>query len=139
MDELQAAVLRAKLPLLEADNARRREIAKRYDDALARLPLAVLRRRPGSLPAPHLYPVRTLARDELARHLSSRGVETAIHYPVPLHLQPAYAFLEHRRGDFPVSEESCETVLSLPMYPTLSDAQVEAVVSGVEAFFEEET
>ncbi len=139
MDELQAAVLRAKLPLLEADNARRREIAKRYDDALASLPLAVLRRRPGSLPAPHLYPVRTLARDELARHLSSRGVETAIHYPVPLHLQPAYAFLGHRRGDFPVSEDACETVLSLPMYPTLSDAQLDVVVSGVREFFEDVT
>jgi len=87
MDELQAAVLRAKLPLLEADNGRRREIAERYDDAFSRLPLAMLRRRPGSLPAPHLYPVRTPARDELARHLSSRGVETAIHYPVPLHFQ----------------------------------------------------
>ena len=138
MDELQAAVLRTKLPLLESDNARRREIAKRYDDAFAELPLAVLRRRPGSLPAPHLYPVRTPARDALARHLSSRGIETAIHYPVPLHLQPAYAFLGHRRGDFPVSEDACQTILSLPMYPTLSDAQVEAVVSGVAEFFETE-
>jgi dTDP-4-amino-4,6-dideoxygalactose transaminase len=138
MDELQAAVLRAKLPLLESDNARRREIAKRYDDAFAGLPLTLLGRRAGSIPAPHLYTVRTTGRDALGRYLSSRGVETAIHYPVPLHLQPAYAFLGHRRGDFPVSEEACETVLSLPMYPTLSDAQVDAVVSGVREFFENE-
>ena len=65
------------------------------------------------------------------------GIETAVHYPVPLHLQPAWSFLGHRRGDFPVSEEACETVLSLPIYPTLSDEQQDAVVSGVREFFRE--
>jgi dTDP-4-amino-4,6-dideoxygalactose transaminase len=136
MDELQAAVLRAKLPFLDEDNARRREIAERYDSAFSGLPLIRLSARPRTTPAPHLYPVRTAARDMLARHLAARGVETAVHYPLPLHLQPAYAFLGGRRGDFPVAEEACETVLSLPLYPRMSDDQVEAVSSGVRDFFE---
>lgn len=135
MDELQAAILRVKLPSLEADNERRRQITRRYDDAFQDLPLTLLRTRPGTTPAPHLYAVRTARRDELRGHLTARGIETAIHYPVPLHLQPAYAFLGSARGDFPVSEEASETVLSLPLYPTLSDDQVGAVVSTVAEFF----
>lgn len=136
MDELQAAVLRAKLPFLDEDNARRREIGARYDAAFSDLPLQRLAVRPGTISAPHLYPIRAPARDLLMRHLSARGVETAIHYPLPLHLQPAYAFLGGRRGDFPVAEEACETVLSLPLYPRMSDEQVEAVTAGVRDFFE---
>jgi dTDP-4-amino-4,6-dideoxygalactose transaminase len=135
MDELQAAILRAKLPVLEEDNQRRRQIARRYDEALGDLPLVLLRARSGAIPAPHLYPVRTALRDALRDHLFARGIETAIHYPLPLHLQPAYGFLGHREGDFPVSERACETVLSLPIYPTLDNEQVEAVVSEVRAFF----
>lgn len=136
MDEIQAAILLAKLPFLEEDNARRREIARRYDAALAGLPVRLLRARSGSVPAPHLYPIRTDERKELAAHLAARGIETAIHYPVPLHLQPAWSSLGHRRGDFPVSEEACDTVLSIPIYPTLSEEQQDAVVSGVREFFE---
>jgi dTDP-3-amino-3,4,6-trideoxy-alpha-D-glucose transaminase len=135
MDELQAAILRAKLPSLEADNERRRRIARQYDDAFRDLPLTLLRARSGTAPAPHLYAVRTARRDGLRTHLASRGIETAIHYPVPLHLQPAYAFLGSRRGDFPVSEEASETVVSLPLSSTLSDDQVGAVVAGVTEFF----
>jgi dTDP-3-amino-3,4,6-trideoxy-alpha-D-glucose transaminase len=135
MDELQAAILRAKLPYLEADNARRREIVRRYDEGLADLPL----RRPAALarttPAPHLYPVLVSSREALREYLAGRGIETGIHYPVPIHLQPAYTFLGHSRGDFPVSEEASETVLSLPLYPTLADDQVEAVISAVRDFF----
>lgn len=136
MDELQAAILRAKLPSLDSDNARRREIADRYDEAFRGLPLVLLSARPGSLPARHLYPVRTSRRDALSEHLEARGIETAIHYPVPLHLHPAYRFLGHRKGDFPVSEEACDSVLSLPIYPTLSEEQQDAVVSGVREFYE---
>jgi dTDP-4-amino-4,6-dideoxygalactose transaminase len=137
MDEIQAAILRAKLPFLDEDNARRREIAGRYDEAFRDLPLALLSLRPGSVAAPHLYAVRTPSRDALRSHLSSRGIETGIHYPLPLHLQPAYAFLGHARGDFPVSEAASETLLSLPLYPTLSAEQVEAVISAVREFFGE--
>ena len=122
LDELQAAILTAKLPWLARENARRRAIADRYDAAFRDLPLRLLAVRPGNaVPARHLYPVFSDRRDALREHLASRGIETGIHYPFPLHLQPAYAFLGHRKGDFPVSEAACETELSLPMYPTLSD------------------
>lgn len=136
LDELQAAVLRVKLPFLERENARRREIATRYDEALAGLPLTLLATRAGSVPARHLYPVRVSRRDAFREHLAARGVETGIHYPVPLHLHPAYAFLGHRRGDFPVAEAACDTVVSLPIHPTLTDPQVEAVIAAARSFFE---
>lgn len=137
MDELQAAILRAKLPHLDIDNDRRRRIAGRYDEAFRDFPLTLLAARPGTTSAPHLYAVRTRQRDELRSHLTARGIETAIHYPLPLHLQPAYAFLGGRRGEFPVSEEASETVLSLPLYPTLSDDQIDAVISAVGEFLGE--
>jgi dTDP-4-amino-4,6-dideoxygalactose transaminase len=135
LDELQAAILRAKLPRLEEENARRRSIAARYDAAFAGLPLRRLGQRPGSVSARHIYPVRLERRDALRAHLASRGIETAVHYPLPLHLQPAYSWLGHRAGDFPVSERACETVVSLPIYPALTDGQVDAVIEGVRDFF----
>lgn len=135
LDEIQAAILRAKLPGLEGENQRRRAIADRYDEAFRHLPLRRLAIRDGSTPARHLYPVRTPRRDALRHHLERRGIETGIHYPVPLHLHPAYTFLGYRPGDFPVSEEACETVLSLSLYPSLSDEQVETVIAGVGEFF----
>jgi dTDP-4-amino-4,6-dideoxygalactose transaminase len=137
LDELQAAILSAKLPGLDGENARRRRIAERYDAALDGLPVRRLAARPGSLPARHLYPIRTPAgrRDALREHLARRGVETGIHYPVPLHLQPAYAFLGYRAGDFPIAEEACATELSLPIHSGLSDADVDDVAAGVHSFF----
>ena len=136
LDELQAAILSAKLPALEAGNARRRAIAQRYDSAFEGLPLTLLASRPGSVGAAHLYTVRTPRREALRAALASAGVETAVHYPTPIHLQPAYAFLGNGRGDFPVSEQACETVLSLPLYTALTDEQTDVVVSAVQAFFE---
>ena len=136
LDELQAAILRAKLPYLERENARRRSIADRYDAAFADLPVRRVAIRRGSVPARHLYPLRVGGRDAFRHHLAARGVETGIHYPVPLHLHPAYAFLGCRRGDFPVAEDACDTEVSLPLHASLSDVQVEAVVSAVRAFFE---
>jgi dTDP-4-amino-4,6-dideoxygalactose transaminase len=137
LDELQAAILRAKLPSLADENARRRQIAGRFDAAFEGLPLRLLRTRTDSLPARHLYPVRVERRDAFRAHLATLGIETRIHYPVPLHLHPAYASLGHKRGDFPVSEHACDSVVSLPIYPSLSDAQVEAVIAAVRGFFGE--
>ncbi|MDQ6893396.1 MAG: DegT/DnrJ/EryC1/StrS family aminotransferase [Acidobacteriota bacterium] len=131
LDELQAAILRAKLPALENANARRRVIARRYDDAFPGTPVTTLAAREGSVPAAHLYPIRIARRDALRSGLESRGIETAVHYPLPLHLQPAYAFVGGRPGDFPVSESACETILSLPLRPSLSDADVDAVAGAV--------
>jgi dTDP-4-amino-4,6-dideoxygalactose transaminase len=93
--------------------------------------VTTLAARAGSVPAAHLYPVRTARRDALRSGLEVRGIETAIHYPEPLHLQPAYAFLGGREGDFTVSEAACRTVLSLPLHPALSDADAGAVAGAV--------
>ena len=136
LDEIQAAILRAKLPFLERENSRRREIAEHYDAAFASLPLRVLRSRAESSPAHHLYPVRLPERDAFRGHLRALGIETGVHYPVPLHLHPAYAFLGHRKGEFPVSESACETIVSLPIYPALADAHVDVVIAAVRGFFE---
>jgi dTDP-4-amino-4,6-dideoxygalactose transaminase len=135
LDELQAAILSAKLPYLAGENARRLEIAGRYDAAFAALPVRRLATRAGAIPARHIYPIRVERREALRAHLAARGIETAVHYPVPLHLQPAYSFLGGRKGDFPVSEAACESVVSLPIHPALTAEQVEAVVSGVADFF----
>jgi len=136
LDELQAAILSAKLPFLAAENARRREIAERYDAAFDGLPLRRLASRRGSVSSRHIYPVRLERRDAFREHLLARGVETGIHYPFPLHLQPAYAFLGNRKGDFPVSEAACETLVSLPIHPSLSDAHADAVIAATRSFFD---
>ena len=104
--------------------------------AFAALPLRLLTIPPGSVPARHIYPVRLENRDALREHLSSKGVETSVHYPVPLHLQPAFAFLGKKAGDFPVSEKACTTVVSLPLHASLTNDQVEAVIAAVASFFE---
>ena len=117
LDEIQAAILRAKLPALDSDNARRRQIAQVYDTSFAALPVTRIAHREGSVPAVHLYPIRTARRDALRAALAARGIETAVHYPTALHEQPAYRSLGHRRGDFPVSETACDTVVSLPLHP----------------------
>jgi dTDP-4-amino-4,6-dideoxygalactose transaminase len=139
LDELQAAILSAKLPSLAGENGRRIEIAQSYDAAFAGLPMRRLAVRPGSVPSRHIYPVRVERRDAFREYLLARGVETGVHYPLPLHLQPAYAFLGGRKGDFPVSESACDTVVSLPIHPALSDADVETVIAAVRAFSAAET
>jgi dTDP-4-amino-4,6-dideoxygalactose transaminase len=132
LDELQAAILRAKLPHLDQENARRRRIADRYQDGLAGLPLRCPVPRTDALPAFHQYVVRTPKRDALRRELERRLVHTGIHYPVPVHLQPTY------RGRVALgpsgllrTEQAALEVLSLPMYPQLSDEQIERVIWAV--------
>lgn len=128
LDTLQAAVLNVKLRHLPQWNARRREIAALYrqflQDCPAVRPLAVA---PGQEPVYHLFIVQVEQRERLQEKLKQEGIATGIHYPIPLHLQPAYAHLGLRRGAFPVSEAAAERVLSLPMYAEMSDAMVEHV------------
>jgi dTDP-4-amino-4,6-dideoxygalactose transaminase len=133
LDALQAAVLRIKLPHLDAWNAARRAVAARYQSGLAGLPIALPRVRDGVEPVWHQYAVRSLQRTDLQRRLTERGIGTGIHYPKPLHLQPGYASLGYRDGAFPVAEAAAREVLSLPMSPFLSDAQVDEVIAAVRA------
>lgn len=141
LDELQAAILRVKLPHLDGWNAQRREIAALYGDLLRPVADAVgdeLR-----LPAApdyayhvyHQYTVQSPRRDELRAFLQAHGVGTAVYYPLPLHLQPVFASLAYREGDFPAAEAAAHQVLSLPMFPELTDEEVAYVAGRVAAFF----
>jgi dTDP-4-amino-4,6-dideoxygalactose transaminase len=137
LDTLQAAVLAVKLTTLEAGNQRRRELASAYSERLAGVgDLTVPVETPNRRGVVHLYVVRTAARDALLAHLRANGVEAGIHYPYPLHLQPAYADLGHVRGDFPNAEAWADECLSLPMYPELTTEQQDRVVEQIVSFFE---
>lgn len=129
MDGVQGAVLGVKLPHLDAWNAARRRVAAAYDHGLSGAvsrPAAV-----GADHAAHVYAIRVAERDRLQADLARAGIQTGIHYPRPVHLQPAYAHLGHRRGDFPAAEAFAEETLSLPLYPELAPADVAEVISVV--------
>jgi len=134
LDELQAALLRAKLPYLDERVATRRRLARLYGDLLAGLPLRLPPDKPAARHSFHLYAVRSSRRDELQAHLRAHGVETAVHYPIPVHLQEAYQWLGYRQGDFPCAERACREVLSLPLYPELAEDEVEYVASVIRTF-----
>lgn len=133
LDELQAALLRAKLPYLDSETARRCQLAEQYQAQLRNLQLRVPAVMDGVSPAWHLYVIRSGQREALQQALTKSGVGTMIHYPIPPHLQPAYAALGYRAGDFPIAEQIHREILSLPMGPTLSDEQLQQVVSAVKA------
>jgi dTDP-3-amino-3,4,6-trideoxy-alpha-D-glucose transaminase len=136
LDTIQALVLLRKLPLLDRWNEQRRTAAQLYAAALHGV--GDLRLPPvpeGSEPVWHLYVVRTAEPDRLADFLRERGIETGRHYPQPLHLSPAYAHLGYRPGAFPVTETLAREVLSLPIFPGISEAQVAAVAAAVEDYF----
>jgi dTDP-4-amino-4,6-dideoxygalactose transaminase len=132
LDEVQAAVLRVKLPGLDAGNARRREIAAAYDAALAGTAITPPARRGGCEHVFHQYVIRVERRDEVQKCLAAQGVGTGIHYPVPVHRQPAYA------DRLPMGPAACReteaaagVILSLPMYPELGDAELERVCAAL--------
>jgi dTDP-4-amino-4,6-dideoxygalactose transaminase len=132
LDELQAAVLRVKLARLDHDNARRAAVAAAYDQGLAGLALGLPARRAGASHVFHQYVVRARDRDGLRERLTARGVGTTIHYPVPVHLQPAYrGRLAIAPGGLGESERAAREVLSLPLYPELGDDAVAAVVAAL--------
>lgn len=131
LDEIQAAFLRVKLARLDAANDRRRQIAARYLDGMAGAGLVLPHVPNWADPVWHLFVVRHEDRDGLAERLKARGVSTLIHYPVPPHLQPAYAELGLGAGAFPVSERIHTEILSLPMGPTMSDAEIDQVIAAV--------
>lgn len=127
----QAAVLRCKLPRLDGWIARRRELAAMYRDRLTGARLDLPTDDPDNPCAYHQFAVFVDDRDGVRRALDERGVGTGVHYPVPLHLLPAYAPLRYQRGDFPHAERACARTLSLPLYPELTDEQLEYVAAAV--------
>ena len=134
LDELQAALLRVKLKHLDAWNERRRALAARYTDKLAGIKGLDLPRAPQwAEPVWHLYVVRTARRVELMAALEKSGIGSLIHYPIPPHLQQAYADLGLPKGSFPLAETLADTVLSLPMGPHLKPADVDTVAEAVRA------
>jgi dTDP-4-amino-4,6-dideoxygalactose transaminase len=135
LDEIQAAVLRAKLPHLAEWNALRRSHAQRYNELLQGTPVAVPSVAPMNLPVYHLYVIRAPERDALQAALKQQGIGTGIHYPVPIHLQTAFGHLGCRPGDLPVTERVVAEILSLPMYAELTEEQLTHVVEAIRAFY----
>lgn len=134
LDEMQAAILRVKLRHLPQWNARRAEIAARYTAGLAGLPVEPPITSEGNQHVFHVYAILTGQRDELQKFLAERGVSSIIYYPQPLHRQKVYEELGYREGDFPVAEGVSRQILPLPMYPELTDEQVDYVISTIRQF-----
>jgi dTDP-4-amino-4,6-dideoxygalactose transaminase len=136
LDSLQAAVLLAKLPHLEKWSAARRRNAAYYDAAFAELgevrtPVI----DPQNVSIYNQYTIRADRRDELQAYLKTKGIGQCIYYPLPLHLQPCFAYLDYREGELPESERASKEVLSLPIYPELTEGQLDEVVGAVREFY----
>lgn len=134
LDSIHAAVANLKLRRLDEWNLRFRKIAHFYNDKLAQF-VEVPLERPYETCVFHRYIVTSPKREALQKFLAGRGVETKVNYPIPLHLQEAARSAGYKKGDFPVAEKLAETILSLPVYPEMTDAQVEIVASEVKNFF----
>ena len=136
LDAVQAAILGVKLKRLVADNARRRAIADRYDSGLAELPVKLPVRRTETTHVFHQYVIRLAERDGLRDWLHAAGIGTGIHYPVPVHLQPAYrGRLAAGPSGLGETERAARQILSLPMYPQLSEAMIDRIIGHVQGFF----
>lgn len=139
LDELQAAVLLIKLRHLDAWTTARQANADRYDELFRQADLGSAVRVPARVPGfRHIfnqYVIRTAKRDELRAHLAAKGIGTEIYYPVPLHAQRCFAYLEHAPEDFPKSQRAADEVLALPIYPELRPEQLEYVVRQIAGFF----
>jgi UDP-2-acetamido-2-deoxy-ribo-hexuluronate aminotransferase len=138
LDTLQAAVLRVKLRHLPAAQAARQAIAARYDAGLSQVPgLQIPARDPRSSHVFHQYTIKVepAQRPRLQHYLTQQGIPSAIYYPLPVHQQPAYAYLGYLAGQFPVAEKLCQQVLSLPVHPGLTQEQVNYILASVRAFF----
>jgi dTDP-4-amino-4,6-dideoxygalactose transaminase len=133
LDELQAAILRVKLPVLDSWNDRRRAVAARYREGLADASGIELPYVPQwADPVWHLFTVRCRDRARTTAALDAAGVSSLIHYPIPPHLQQAYASFGLKRGDLPLAEEIADTILSLPISPHMPNDHVEAVIAALQ-------
>jgi dTDP-4-amino-4,6-dideoxygalactose transaminase len=136
LDSLQAAVLGVKLKCLDGWNEARRQVVQRYNELLDDMPVTTPYESPDAYHVYHQYTIRAPQRDALAAYLKERGVGTMIYYPVPLHLQELYASLGYREGNLRASEAASREVLSLPMYPELTEAQQVAVAEAIREFYD---
>lgn len=136
LDTLQAAILRVKLKKLSEWNTLRQRAAQRYRDALGNLSEVML--QPVYLERKsvyHLFTLRTKERDALREFLNERGIMTGIHYPLPLHTQKIFEYLGHREGDFPITERFCREIISLPMFPYITEEEINYVCSMIKTFY----
>ncbi|MDI6851441.1 MAG: DegT/DnrJ/EryC1/StrS family aminotransferase [bacterium] len=134
LDNLQAAFLRVKMKYIDKWNERRREIANIYNRELSPY-VKVPEVDEGNVHIYHQYTIRTERRDELKAFLNQRGIMTQVHYPIPLHLQPALSYLGYKEGDFPVAERATKEVLSLPVFPEMTDDEINYVIDSIKDFF----
>jgi len=136
LDTLQAAILRVKLKRLNQWNQARRKNAEIYNKLLKNIDeVKLLKIKDFAEPVYHMYVVRVKKRDELRKYLAEKGIATGIHYPLPLHLQPAFEFLGYKKGDFPIAEKLADTVLSLPLFPELEKEEIEYIAKEIENFY----
>lgn len=131
MDNIQAAILRAKLKYLDEWNEARRTHADSYTKKLSPLPVTLTKPERYTLPAYHVFALRTPYRDGLKNHLAQHNINTGIHYPTPIHQQPAYFDLGYQDGDLPITEQVARELLSLPMYPELTDTDIDTVCTAI--------
>lgn len=134
LDELQAAFLSAKLPLLDRINIERRSIAKRYMNEIKNTKLILPYVLDGVEPVWHIFSIRSVNRDELAAYLFEAGIGTNKHYPIPIHLQEAYKELNIGQGALPIAEQISATQLSLPMYYGMTEEQINYIIDKLNAF-----
>jgi dTDP-4-amino-4,6-dideoxygalactose transaminase len=135
MEGIQGAVLRVKLEYLDAWTRERRRVAQHYDKLLADTPLQLPGEADYAQSARHLYVVRHPLRDELKAHLDAHQIGCGMHYPLPLHLQKAFAYLGYKPGDFPIAEKAAQECLSLPIYPELTEQEIGTVTDTIADFF----
>jgi dTDP-4-amino-4,6-dideoxygalactose transaminase len=136
LDELQAALLSVKLQHLLSWTLQRQKIANWYNETLKDVAEIILPKvHQNATHVYHLYIIRTTKRDELQQYLTQQGIGTMIHYPMPPHLQEAYSFLGHKKGDFPIAEELANTMLSIPLYPGMTQEQTQQVANAIKQFF----
>lgn len=132
LDTIHAAILRVKLQYLERWNKLRRQHASYYRKLFQHIPeINCITETHGGSSAYHLFVICHPKRDRIKKYLASKGIETGVHYPIPLHLQPAYRYLGYQKGDLPVTEEKAHHILSLPMYPELTKQQIQTIVTYV--------
>ncbi|MCE5330169.1 DegT/DnrJ/EryC1/StrS family aminotransferase [bacterium] len=135
LDEIQAALLDFKLTKLDEWNLRRKQIADRYINRLSDLPIVLPSHSSENMHVFHLFVIRVAQRDKFMKFLLNEGISTIIHYPIPIHLQPAYKYLNYKDGILPVTEKLTEEIVSLPIFPDLEDNEVEYVIESIKKFY----